>query len=119
MYSVIILKSTGKLIMSQSGIANPEVMAKNAVSSGFKIEDVEIKVVEDEVWEELYLLTTKAERDYATNINSAKLSDLNSALPDWATVETNIRAVASLADAKAILLKLARVVYWLAKNKAD
>ena len=40
-------------------------------------------------------------------------------LPSWAQVETAVNNIANLTDAKAFLLKLSRVVYWLAKNKAD
>ncbi len=40
-------------------------------------------------------------------------------LPSWAQVETNINSILSMADAKAFLLKLARVVYWDVKNRAD
>jgi len=40
-------------------------------------------------------------------------------LPSWTVVEAAVNNIASLADAKVFLNKLARVVYWLAKNKAD
>uniref|UniRef100_A0A6M3K2M6 Uncharacterized protein n=1 Tax=viral metagenome TaxID=1070528 RepID=A0A6M3K2M6_9ZZZZ len=49
----------------------------------------------------------------------ARLLSINTNLPSWAEVEIAINAVDSLAKARAVLLKLARVVYWLAKNEAD
>jgi len=40
-------------------------------------------------------------------------------LPSWELVSSAVDNIANLADAKVFLNKLARVVYWLAKNKAD
>jgi hypothetical protein len=52
-------------------------------------------------------------------LSDAKESAINDNLPDWATVETAVDNIGSLADAKTFIKKLARVVYWLVKNKAD
>lgn len=40
-------------------------------------------------------------------------------LPSWAQVDQAVTNIAILADAKEFIRKLARVVYWLAKDKAD
>lgn len=40
-------------------------------------------------------------------------------LSSWAAVESTIDNIANLAEAKAFLKKLARVVYWLAKNTEE
>jgi hypothetical protein len=40
-------------------------------------------------------------------------------LPSWAAVDSAVTAIANLADAKAFIRKLARVVYWDVKNSAD
>jgi adenylosuccinate synthase len=40
-------------------------------------------------------------------------------LPSWSQVNAAVTAISSLADAKAFIRKLARVVYWLAKDSAD
>lgn len=37
-------------------------------------------------------------------------------LPAWTTVETAVNNISNLADAKVFMMKLAKVVYWLAKN---
>jgi len=37
-------------------------------------------------------------------------------LPSWAQVEAAINGIANLADAKAFLLKLSRVLCWIAKD---
>lgn len=38
-------------------------------------------------------------------------------LPSWAQVETAVDSISSLAEAKAFLKKLSRVVYWLARDQ--
>ena len=40
-------------------------------------------------------------------------------LPSWSQVESDLDAISNLAEAKAALKKLARVVYWLAKDTQD
>lgn len=40
-------------------------------------------------------------------------------LPSWTQVQTAIGNIANIADVKAYLLKLSRVVYWDVKNRAD
>jgi hypothetical protein len=46
----------------------------------------------------------------------ARQNDIQTILPSWAQVEVYLDGLANLADAKAALKKIARVVYWLAKN---
>lgn len=50
---------------------------------------------------------------------AAKLAAITDNLPSWAVVETAVDNIANLADAKAYLKKLSRVVYWIARDKAD
>lgn len=50
---------------------------------------------------------------------AAKAQAISDNLPSWAQVQTAVGNIANLADAKAYLLKLSRIVYWLAKDKAD
>lgn len=40
-------------------------------------------------------------------------------LPSWSQVDAAVTNIANLADAKVFIRKLARVVYWLARNKAE
>lgn len=40
-------------------------------------------------------------------------------LPSWAAVASEVDNIANLADAKVFIKKLARLVYWLAKNTKD
>lgn len=52
-------------------------------------------------------------------IERQKKTDIDVNLPDWATVSTEVDNIASLADAKVFIKKLARIVYWLARGKQD
>jgi hypothetical protein len=49
----------------------------------------------------------------------AKFQAIETNLPSWSQVETYLDGVSNLTEAKAALKKIARVVYWLAKNKGD
>jgi hypothetical protein len=49
----------------------------------------------------------------------AKLSAIADNLPSWTQVSTTVDNIGNLADAKAYLKKLSRVVYWLARNQAE
>jgi len=46
-----------------------------------------------------------------------KAQEIADRLPDWATVENVVNNISNLAEAKAYLLKLSRVVYWDVKGK--
>jgi hypothetical protein len=48
-----------------------------------------------------------------------KNADISANLPSWAAVQTAINNANSLADLKAILIKLARIIYWQAKDSAN
>ena len=57
---------------------------------------------------------TPAEK--AATVEVAKVQALVDNLPSWAAVSSAVDGISNLADAKVFLKKLARVVYWLAKN---
>jgi len=123
---VCIEKSTGKLIESQSGGENQEhldTLIQNAINTGYAKEDVEVKFVDDA---ELSVLIESsktpeqvAAEEAAAAAKIAKAQAFIDNLPRWALVETTINNIGNLADAKAFLLKLARVTYWLAKNTEE
>jgi len=46
-----------------------------------------------------------------------KAQEIADRLPNWATVENAVNNISNLAEAKAFLLKLARVVYWDVKGR--
>jgi len=49
---------------------------------------------------------------------AARVADFKTNLPSWLQVADAVDGIANLAEAKAFLKKLARVVYWLAKDSA-
>ena len=49
-------------------------------------------------------------------VQAAKAQDFLNNIPSWAGVSTAVDNIANLADAKVFIKKLARVVYWLAKD---
>jgi hypothetical protein len=49
----------------------------------------------------------------------ARKDAIENNLPSWAQVDQAIVNITDLAGAKAFLRKLSRVVYWLARNRAD
>ena len=59
------------------------------------------------------ILTEIADRSYA------RYQAIETNLPSWSQVETALDNISTLAEAKAALKKIARVVYWLAKNKGE
>jgi hypothetical protein len=46
-------------------------------------------------------------------------SDLDANLPTWSQVSAAVDNISNLAEAKAFLKKLSRVVYWLARDSGD
>ena len=48
-----------------------------------------------------------------------KLQDINTNLPDWITVETAIKKAFPDPKQQAVILKIARVLYWIATDKKD
>ena len=45
--------------------------------------------------------------------------DLEANIPSWSAVASAVDNISNLAEAKIVLKKLARIVYWLAKNQAN
>lgn len=55
-------------------------------------------------------------------VESAKVlreNTIETNLPSWSKVSTAVDNISSLAEAKAYIKKLSRVVYWLAKNSEE
>ena len=50
------------------------------------------------------------------NSQESKAADIQANMPSWNQVESYLDGLANLAEAKLALKKIARVVYWLAKN---
>jgi hypothetical protein len=56
--------------------------------------------------------------DQATqDIYMKRITDINTILPSWSQVLNRIDAISNLADAKVVLKNIAKIVYWLVKNR--
>jgi len=119
-------------------VINPDLWVENAIKSTAGESAVMAKI---ERWRPEYLAQkdlpgylNRVERDAAVAYKTpeqlaaeqaevdrreAKAQAFVDNLPSWATIETTVDNIGSLTDAKAFLLKLARIVYWLAKDRED
>ena len=69
--------------------------------------------------EAAYLAEELAEKEAAEALQTAKQQSLVDNLPSWFLVNDAINNIANLADAKAFIKKLSRVVYLDLKNSVD
>lgn len=110
---ICVVKSTQKLIESQS-FARTGTLIINAVNAGYNKEDVEEKLVTDDE----FAVIMRTPDVIATEESLAKrAADIEDSIPSWQQVSDAIDSATTIAACKVILKKLARVVYWLAKNK--
>jgi len=123
---ILIEKSTGRLIESQSGGETQEhldTLIQNAINAGYREIDIDAKFIPNE---DLAALIEASKTPEQLAAEQAKIDSLAAKaqafidnLHSRAAVHNAVNNIANLADAKAFLLKLADVVYWLAKDKAD
>lgn len=120
---ICVVKATNRIIEMQSG-AVAGTLIKNALVQGYKETDVIEKVVTAAEYQEALkidpaMIATAAAAKTAKTLEQAKIAAIQDNLPDWATIKTAIEDATTLAALKIIIMKLARVVYWLAKNQAE
>ena len=48
-----------------------------------------------------------------------RVSDIAANLPSWTQVTTAINAISNIKEVKAVMKKMARITYWLAKNDSE
>lgn len=115
---ICVVKATNKLIEAQSN-ASAGVLIKNAVRAGYKEADIEEKEIVDSALIN-YIRTPEviAMEEAKTQAETAKLQAITDNLPSWTEVEAAIDGVTTIAGLKVVVKRLARVVYWLAKNSA-
>ncbi len=58
-------------------------------------------------------------RQSAEIVAAAKTQAFIDNLPSWDAVNTAVTNISNLADAKAFIRKLARIVYWIARDRQD
>jgi len=66
-----------------------------------------------------YLAEQQAAEQAQAATQAAKAQAFLDNLPSWPLISDAVDKIASLADAKIFIKKLARVVYWIAKDQAD
>ena len=117
---ICILKSTNRIIEMQSG-AVAGTLIKNALAQGYKENDVIEKEVTLLEYQEALkidpvMIAAEAAAEAAKTLEQTKLAAIQENLPDWDTIKTAIENATTIAALKVIITKLARVVYWMAKN---
>jgi hypothetical protein len=117
---ICIVKATNRIIEMQSG-ATAGTLLKNAIAQGYNEKDI----IEKEVTPLEYQAALKVDPvviaetaaiETAKTLEQTKLAAIQDNLPNWATIKTAIDNATTIAALKVIVTKLARVVYWLAKN---
>ena len=127
---VCLSKITGKIIetlvcgdVPEKEPSRIEALKANAIRYGYKSEDVEVKFVNDSEFAEIMEASKTPEQIAAEQAKADRIAAKAQAfidnLPSWLIVETAVNNIANLAAAKTFLMKLARVTYWLAKDRAD
>lgn len=120
---ICVHKATKRILEMQSG-ATPGTLLKNAESAGYSAADIEEREV-DEAGYQAALAADPVELAQAAALaalkaaREVKAQDFLDNLPSWAAVKTAIEGATTIAALRVIVLKLARVVYWLARDKAD
>lgn len=127
---VCIEKLTGKLIEAQSGGDTPQhlqTLITNAINAGYNENDIEAKYITDAEFD----IIVNSDPEYLARLakQQAKIQAFIDNLPSWAVVGGKFNSMsaavptATNAQLKDILVelitttkKLARVVYWLAKD---
>jgi len=121
------IKSHGKVRtdLPPDGSTMMERLEELPVEYGYVLLDktVEIPDKETHKWDEVSQQFVPLETGDITPEKQVELDaqqkaqEIADRLPSWATVENAVNNISNLADAKAYLLKLSRVVYWLAKGR--
>ena len=101
-----------------------ETLRQNALNSGYLDEDIEVKWVTADEYETLKAndpqeIAITAAKEQEDLIKASIEQEVALKLPTWATVETTVNNISSLAEAKTFLLKLARVTYLHIQGKVD
>jgi hypothetical protein len=117
---ICVVKATNRIIEMQSG-ATAGTLLKNAIAQGYNEKDIIEKEVTPLEYQEALkidpvVIASTAAAETAKTLEQTKLAAIQDNLPDWATIKTAIENATTIAALKVIVTKLARVVYWLAKN---
>jgi len=123
------IKTHGKLDINtpRDGTTIMERLEELSVEYGYVLLDLAVEIPDKEThkWDEATQQFVLLGQDDITPEKQVELDAQQKAqeiidrLPDWTTVKSTVNNISNLAEAKAYLLKLSRVVYWLAKGKPE
>jgi len=120
---ICIVKSTKQIIEMQSH-AIKGTLFQNAINAGYFSTDIEEKEVSDAEYvaakavDPNWIVEQQTIADRAAT-QKAKVQAMVDNFPSWSQVSTAVDNISNLAEAKTFIKKLARIVYWLACDKAD
>lgn len=120
---ICINRETKRIIEMQSG-AIPGTLIQNAVNAGFAPQEIEEREVDEAGYaaalaEDPVEIAALAARAAEAAAQEVKIQAFLDNLPSWAAVSRAVDNISNLAGAKVYLKKLSRVVYWIARDKAD
>jgi hypothetical protein len=118
---ISVLKSNRRIIEMQAA-ALPGTLLKNAINAGYAADAVEELEVDAAGYtaakaEDPVEIVTEQIHQATLTAEAAKIRAVLDNLPDWQTVSTAIDAANTIPKLQVIVKKLARVLYWIAKNK--
>jgi hypothetical protein len=119
---ICVEKATKRILEMQSA-ADPGTLIQNAVNGGYDIgviEELEVDAAgyASALAQDPIHVAQAQTVLVAQKVQADKEQAVLDNLPSWKQVSDSIDGAANLAEAKVIIKKLARVVYWLAKNSA-
>ena len=115
-------RTTGKLIEFQQGDAPLGTLEANAITSGYSAGEVEEAYTDLGIQEAM--LAHESTADTATReAREARVAqraqDVSDSLPSWQQVSDAIDGAFPAGAQRTVVKRLARVVYWLAKNTSS
>jgi len=129
---ICIVKATKQIIEMQGGEDDrPDLsemrlntLKQNALNAGHAEADIEVKWVTEAEYaaaklEDPVEIAAKAVQAAQVVVQAAKAQSIIDNLPSWAQVNQAVTNISDLPSAKVFIRKLARVLYWLARNKSD
>ena len=120
---ICIHKATKRIIEMQSH-ATEGTLIQNAINGGYSPADIEEREVDEAGYEAAKAVGPQwiAEQQAAVDkaaVQAAKTQAFLDNLPSWAIVDQAVTNISDLPSAKVFIRKLARIVYWLARDQQD
>lgn len=117
---ICVEKATNRIIEMHSA-AVEGTLIQNALNAGYTIDQIEerevtpLEYAEARMLDPVYIARQQSLQEQKL-AEEQKLQNIVSNLPSWQEVSDAIDGVSTIAGLKVVVKKLARVVYWMAKN---